>query len=59
MRFIGFVGWAIYPISYFLGVLCKLPDSEGGALDGNYCEGAAAAFRNAIYSPGTAVIYAD
>jgi sensory rhodopsin len=29
MRLIVTVGWAIYPLGYFLGVLCKLPGSEG------------------------------
>merc|ERR1712151_825532 len=29
MRLIVTVGWAIYPLGYFLGVLCKLPGAEG------------------------------
>merc|ERR1711953_1418557 len=29
MRLIVTIGWAIYPLGYFLGVLCKLPGSEG------------------------------
>merc|ERR1711862_500264 len=29
MRLIVSIGWAIYPLGYFLGVLCKLPGSEG------------------------------
>merc|ERR1712151_382116 len=29
MRLIVSVGWAIYPLGYFLGVLCHLPGSEG------------------------------
>merc|ERR1712157_370246 len=29
MRFIVSIGWAIYPLGYFLGVLCKLPNAEG------------------------------
>merc|ERR1712048_1424506 len=29
MRLIVTIGWAIYPLGYFLGVLCKLPGAEG------------------------------
>merc|ERR1712025_846995 len=29
MRLIVTIGWAIYPLGYFLGVLCKLPNAEG------------------------------